>query len=180
MTKITETTEIIWFVAEDGKKFDTQRNCELYEEALKVSTILKDKYKYNFPNDVSRVHSLRPLPDGISALIGLYDTFEGEQGDWYCFMPKTEEDIEFIKTWVDYKSLEMVLYSSYSRNIRYVGWDFELAEMKVDEVYIVVIFEDTIKITTYKEIKKRLEDLIKEELEYLEEDIEMTIEVLGK
>jgi len=177
MTTYTETKEVTWFVAEDGKKFDTERNCMLYEEALRVITILKDKYKYNFPSDVSRVHSLRPLPDGISALIGLYDPFEDEQGDWFCFKPETAEDIEFIKTWVDYESLEKALYS---REPRSVHWDLELPALKVGEVYIVVVFDEYIKVTTYKEIKKSLEDLIKEELEYLEEDIEMITEVLRK
>ena len=170
MTTYKETKEVTWFVADDGKKFDTERNCKLYEEVLRVSTILKDKY--DFPNDTSRVHSLRPLPDKVSALIGLYDTFENEQGVWFGFMPKTEADIEFIKTWVEYKSLEKLLYS---RETRYVSWDFEPAEMKVDEVYIVVIFEETIKVTTYKEIKESLEDLIKAELEFLEEDIDITL-----
>ena len=175
MTKYTETKEVTWFVADDGKKFDTQRNCELYEQVSRVSKTLKEKY--NFPNDVSRIHILRPLPDKMSALIGLYDTFDNEQGDWYCFKPKTTDDIEFIKTWVDYKSLEKLLYS---RETKYVHWDFEPAEMKVDEVYIVVIFEETISVTTYKEIKESLEDLIKAELDFMEEDIEMVTEVLGK
>ena len=175
MTKYTETKEVTWFVAEDGTKFDTQRNCELYEEVLKVHTILKDKY--DFPNDTSRVHSLRPMSDKVSALIGLYDTFENEQGDWFCFKPKTTEDIEFIKTWVEYKSLEKLLYS---RETRSVHWDFELNELQIGGVYIVVVFDEYIKVTTYKEIKESLEDLIKAELEYLEEDIEMVTEVLGK
>lgn len=175
MTKITETKEVTWFVAEDGEKFDTERNCMLYEQVSRVSKTLKEKY--NFPDDVSRVHLLRPLPDKVSALIGLYDTFEREQGDWFCFKPKTEDDIDFIKTWVEYKSLEKLLYS---RETRSVHWDFNLVDLHTDEVYIVVVFDDSIRVTTYKEIKKSLEDLIKEELEYLEEDIEMTIEVLGK
>ena len=175
MTKITETKEVTWFVADDGKKFDTERNCMLYEEVSRVSKTLKEKY--NFPDDVSRIHLLRPLPDKVSALIGLYNTFDDEQGDWYCFKPNTEDDIDFIKTWVNFKSLEWLLHS---RNTKYVSWDFEPDEMKVDEVYIVVIFEETIKVTTYKEIKESLEDLIKAELDFMEEDIEMVTEVLGK
>ena len=175
MTKITETKEVTWFVANDGKKFDIQRNCELYEEVLKVTTTLKDKY--NFPEDNSRIYTLRPMSDKVSALIGLYDTFEREQGEWFCFKPKTTDDIEFMKTWVEYKSLEKLLYS---RETRSVHWDFELADLKIGEVYIVVVFDEYIKVTTYKEIKESLEDLIKAELEYLEEDIEMVTEVLGK
>lgn len=171
MTTYTETKEVTWFVANDGTKFDTERNCMLYEEVLKVHTILKDKY--NFPEDTSRVHLLRPLPDKVSALIGLYDTFENEQGEWYAFKLKTKDDIEFMKTWINYKSLEKLLYS---RETRSVHWDFELAEMKVDEVYIVVVFDECIKVTTYKEIKESLEDLIKSELDLMEEDIEITLD----
>ena len=170
MTTYTETKEVTWFVAEDGEKFDTERNCMLYEQVSRVSKTLKEKY--NFPDDVSRVHLLRPMADKVSALIGLYDTFEREQGDWFCFKPKTTEDIEFIKTWVEYKSLEKLLYS---RETRSVHWDFELADLHTDEVYIVVVFDEYIKVTTYKEIKESLEDLIKAELEYLEEDIDITL-----
>lgn len=163
MWEVIKQTESKIYFSDDGKQFDNEKNCLDYERWCELD---KKVQAYIDSGIGECMYSISPMTDRIAILLGLYDTYENWQGEWYCYRPLDEDDINFIKAWLELKSLDDRKHfcSGYSIHNK-------IENFKIDKPYIIVKLMDDIYITSYEEISDRLHNMVENELESLNEDI---------
>lgn len=165
MQEVIKRTESKIYFSDDGRQFDNEKDCLDYERWCE----LDKKVQAYIDSGVGEcMHSIAPMTDRIAALLNLYSTYENCQGEWYCYRPLDEDDINFIKAWLEFRSL-------YDRKQFQEGYYIhnKIENFKIDKPYIIVKLLYDIYVTSYEEISDRLHNMVENELESLNENIEI-------
>lgn len=164
MQEVIKQTESKIYFSDDGRQFDNEKNCLDYERWCE----LDKKVQAYIDSGVGEcMHSISPMTDRIAALLNLYDTYENWQGEWYCYRPLDEDDINFIKVWLEFKSLDDRKHFCDGYSIHN-----KIENFKIDKPYIIVKLLDDIYVTSCEEIEHKLTGIVESELESLNESIE--------
>lgn len=164
MQEVIKQTESKIYFSDDGRQFDNEKDCLDYERWCELD---KKVQAYIDSGIGECMHGIVPMTDKIAILLGLYDTYENWQGEWYCYRPLDEDDIKFIKVWLEFKSLDDRKHFSSGYSIHN-----KIANFEIDKPYIIVKLLDDIYVTSYEEIEHKLTGIVESKLESLNESIE--------
>ena len=164
MIKYTQKEETNVFIAEDGRRFNEEQDCLNYERSCELRKIIQD---YTERGIDKCMYHINPMADKIAAFVNLYDTYDHWQGEWYCYSPVTEEDIDFINKWLELKGL-------FDYEKFYEGYCIcnKIEKFEINGFYIVVVLKDIIYIITPEEIKEKIRDIFERSLNSLDHEID--------
>ena len=163
MIKQTKKEETEVFIADDGRKFNTEQQCIDYERRCELENIIQDYLERGVGECMFHIN---PMSDKIAALINLYDTYDHWQGEWHCYKPLTQEDIDFMEKWLEFKSI----YDYKNFWPEYVICN-KVEKFELDKSYIIVILKDEIYVITPEEIEEKVRSIFENQIEHLKDEV---------
>ena len=163
MTEVTKQTESKIYFSNDGRQFNSEQQCIDYEKRCELEIIIQNYLEKGV--DECMFH-INPMSNKIAALIDLYDTYDHWQGEWHCYRPLTQEDIDFMDKWLEFKSI-------YDYEKFWPGYTIcnKVEKFELDKSYIIVVLKDEIYVITPEEIEEKVRSVFENEIEHLKDEV---------